>query len=92
MCNTSASSVQTFLHLILICRTDFVFLPTNRTRLEMDSNTVTLVIIWFLAVAAFFVLWAVLAKVIQRISNRKQKDDTNSLDAEPTENIPEQHD
>ena len=53
---------------------------------------IELVIVWALAVVAFFVLWAILAKVVQRISNRKQKDDTNSLDAEPTENIPEQHD
>jgi flagellar biosynthesis/type III secretory pathway M-ring protein FliF/YscJ len=58
----------------------------------MDSNTVTLVIIWFLAVTAFFVLWAILAKVVQRISNRKHEDDTNSHDAEPTETTPERHD
>ena len=37
----------------------------------MDSNTVALVIIWFLAVAAFFVLWAILAKVVQHITQKK---------------------
>lgn len=40
----------------------------------------TILIVWFLAVVGFFVLWAVLAKVIQRISERRQKE---KKDAEP---------
>lgn len=34
---------------------------------------VKLFVIWFLAVAAFFILWAILAKVIRRISEKKEK-------------------
>ena len=30
-----------------------------------------LVIVWLLAVVAFFVLWAILAKVVQRITKKK---------------------
>jgi len=33
-----------------------------------------LLIVWGLGVVAFFVLWAILAKVIQRFSQRKHKD------------------
>ena len=46
-----------------------------------------LVVVWALAVVAFFVLWAILAKVVQRISNRKHKEDTNTHDTEPTETM-----
>jgi flagellar biosynthesis/type III secretory pathway M-ring protein FliF/YscJ len=35
-----------------------------------------LLIVWIVAVVAFFVLWAVLLKVIKRISEKKQKADT----------------
>ena len=35
-----------------------------------------LIIVWVLGVVAFFVLWALLAKVIQRISERKHTDET----------------
>ena len=39
-----------------------------------------LIIVWAVAVVAFFVLWALLAKVVQRISKKKedaaQKDET----------------
>ena len=34
-----------------------------------------LLVVWILAVVAFFVLWAVLAKIVRRISERKRKDD-----------------
>lgn len=43
---------------------------------------IELIIVWVLAVVAFFVLWALLAKVVQRISNRKHKDDTDLHDVE----------
>jgi hypothetical protein len=41
---------------------------------------------------AFVVRWAILAKVGQRISNRKHEDDTNSHDAEPKATMPKRHD
>lgn len=44
---------------------------------------IELIIVWVLAVVAFFVLWAVLLKFIQHISNRKHKDDTDFHDVEP---------
>jgi len=34
---------------------------------------IKLFVVWFLSVAAFFVLWALLAKWIKRISERKNK-------------------
>ena len=51
-----------------------------------------LLVVWIVGVVAFFVLWAILAKVVQRISNRKHEDDTNSHDTKPTETMPERHD
>ena len=42
-----------------------------------------LIIVWALAVVAFFVLWALLAKVIRRISEKKREDEPSSDDAEP---------
>ena len=42
----------------------------------MDSDTLTLIIVWAIGVVAFFVLWAILLKVIKRISEKKQKADT----------------
>ena len=42
-----------------------------------------LLIVWFLGVVAFFVLWALLAKVVRRISEKKQKDAPTSNDSEP---------
>ena len=43
---------------------------------------IKLLFVWLLGVVAFFVLWAILLKVVHRISERKQKDDTASNDAE----------
>ncbi len=34
---------------------------------------VKLLVVWFLGVVAFFVLWAVLVKVIKRISDQKSQ-------------------
>ena len=50
-----------------------------------------LLVVWIVGVVAFFVLWAVLTKVIKRISERKQKDDSAHEDAEPMETTIEQH-
>jgi flagellar biosynthesis/type III secretory pathway M-ring protein FliF/YscJ len=38
----------------------------------MSSEALTLLIIWAVAVVAFFALWAILAKVVHRISERKR--------------------
>ena len=57
----------------------------------MNRDTLTLLMVWALGVVAFFVLWAILAKVIKRISERKQKDDAAQENVAPTETLPEQH-
>ena len=38
----------------------------------MNSDTLQLIFVWFIGVVAFFVLWAILTKVIKRISERKK--------------------
>ena len=57
----------------------------------MDSDTLTLIMVWAIGVVVFFVLWAILLKVIKRISERKHKDDAACEHAEPTETMPEQY-
>jgi flagellar biosynthesis/type III secretory pathway M-ring protein FliF/YscJ len=39
----------------------------------MSNEALTLLIIWAVAVVAFFALWAILAKVVHRISERKHQ-------------------
>ena len=39
----------------------------------MNSDTLQLIFVWFIGVVAFFVLWAILTKVIKRISERKSQ-------------------
>ena len=56
----------------------------------MDSETQTLIMVWVIGVVSFFVLWAILLKVIKRVSERKHKDDTARKDADPLETMPEQ--
>ena len=41
-----------------------------------------LLVVWIVAVVSFFVLWAILAKVIKRISEKKQKADTPTDEAD----------
>ncbi len=54
--------------------------------LQNEIEMVTeLLIVWFLGVVAFFVLWAVLLKVIRRISQRKQNNDLEQDNALITE-------
>ena len=48
----------------------------------MDSDTLTLIMAWAIGVVAFFVLWAILLKVIKRISEKKQKADTPTEEAD----------
>ena len=51
------------------------FAPEKKSKMVIE-----LIIAWVLGVVAFFVLWAILLKVIQRISKRKKREDT-SIDA-----------
>ena len=51
-----------------------------------------LLIVWIVGVVAFFVLWAILLKVIKRISERKHKDDAAREYVDPMETTLEQHD
>ena len=41
-----------------------------------------LLIMWIVGVVAFFALWAILLKVIKRISEKKQKTDTPTEEAD----------
>ena len=50
----------------------------------MSSDTLTLIIVWAVAVVAFFVLWAILLKVIKRISEKKSQT-KNTIHEEVTE-------
>lgn len=60
--------------------------PKNEKTMVKD-----LLVIWAIGVVAFFVLWGILAKVIQRISRRKQGDDTVLADTQPTDkDIPDE--
>ena len=51
-----------------------------------------LLVVWIVGVVAFFALWAILLKVIKRISERKHKDDAACEDADPMETTPKQLD
>ena len=45
---------------------------------------VKLIFVWFLGVVAFFVLWALLAKLFHRISEKKRQE--NDLPSEDEDN------
>ena len=46
---------------------------------KMSKMVTELLVVWIVGVVAFFVLWAILTKVIKRISERKnKKEDCNS--------------
>ena len=51
-----------------------------------------LLIVWIVGVVAFFALWAILLKVIKRISERKHMDDPAREFADPMGTTPEQRD
>ncbi len=77
---------NTFLHLILICRSDFVPLHPNLSKMVTE-----LLVMWVVGVVAFFVLWAILAKIIKRISDKKNKTE-NVIQKEASENdISDEH-
>ena len=40
-----------------------------------------LLVIWIVAVVAFFMLWALLAKVVHKISERKRENENDSENA-----------
>jgi flagellar biosynthesis/type III secretory pathway M-ring protein FliF/YscJ len=42
---------------------------------------VKLIVVWAVAVVAFFALWAVLAKVVKRISEKKHSSETAEKEA-----------
>jgi len=47
-----------------------------------------LIVVWVLGVVAFFVLWAVLAKVVQRIAKKKEEaSQTNDETTEDNQSI-----
>ena len=56
----------------------------------MDAGTIQLIIVWVIGVVVFFALWAILLKVIKRISERKgqaeegvqEKTDDNEISPE----------
>ena len=53
-----------------------------------ESGLGQLIIVWTLAVVAFFALWSVLAKVVQRISKKKHDPtQTNETVQEDTDAI-----
>jgi len=40
---------------------------------KWESMVTELIIVWVIGVVAFFVLWAILAKIIKHISDKKNK-------------------
>lgn len=65
--------VKFFVFLRRICNS---YLP-----IMIDSEIWVLVLMCGIGVVAFFVLWAILAKVIQRISERKHKEESDDKSA-----------
>lgn len=52
----------------------------------IDSGTLQLIIVWAIGVVAFFALWVILTKVVQRISRKKEAEKSAEANAkEPTE-------
>ena len=50
------------------------------------ATVTSLIIVWAIAVVAFFVLWAILLKVVRRISEKKEQ---RKKDLEKNPNNPE---
>ena len=42
----------------------------------MNRDTLALIMVWAVGVVTFFVLWAILLKVIKRISEKKRPEET----------------
>ncbi len=47
----------------------------------IDSGTLQLIIVWAIGVVAFFALWAILTKVVQRISRKKEAEKSAEANA-----------
>ncbi|MBO6025988.1 MAG: hypothetical protein J6P73_01935 [Bacteroidales bacterium] len=50
---------------------------------------IKLLVVWFLAVVSFFVLWALLAHVVKRISEKRQQNETASAETDKEKKDPE---
>ncbi len=46
---------------------------------KLSEMVIELIIVWILGVVTFFVLWAVLLKVIKRISDKKNKSNNTEI-------------
>ena len=46
---------------------------------KLSEMVIELIIVWILGVVTFFVLWAVLLKVIKRISDTKNKSNNTEI-------------
>ena len=46
---------------------------------------VKLIVVWFLAVVAFFVLWALLVKVVKHISEKKKGQEETESESKPSQ-------
>lgn len=54
-------------------------------RPKLSVMVTELLVVWVVGVVAFFALWAILLKVIKRISQRKQKDEATHKEADSME-------
>lgn len=50
---------------------------------------IKLLVVWFLALVVFFVLWALLAKVTRRISEKRPHDDLTTEKEDKEKSAPE---
>ena len=57
------------------------FLPLHQNLSKMVTE---LLVVWIVGVVAFFVLWAILLKVIKRISERKNKKEDFDFTVQPS--------
>lgn len=57
------------------------FLPLHQNLSKMVTE---LLVVWIVGVVAFFVLWAILLKVIKRISERKNKKEDFDSTVQPS--------
>lgn len=55
---------------------------------EMEKDLPTLIIIWFLTLVAFFALWAILLKVVKRISEKKRPEQTTQENTDEEKDHP----
>ena len=51
----------------------------------------SLLLVWLIGVVAFFVLWAVLAKVVRRISEKKEQGESSTEKTDKEKPAPESY-